>query len=317
MSSAMAFTKLSSVPESEIVWADGKKTALAENEVIISVDELDFGSAGAQMQLEQIQNGSETLTPELLRELLSKADDWEHMIDSFDDSTNTYSGDSYGTISIVGCILPGSRYSNTTVLPDAYADKVLADAEGIYDSAVGPMPESRGGVEKLVRYCYRDGRDITERYALNDPVVYELDTVNSALKVLAKVFLYIGIGFAVFASLLLANFISTSIHYKRQEIGILRAIGSRSNDVFRIFFSESFVIAMINFVLSAAGCFTLVTLINSLLRSRAGILITVLHFGFRQLLLLFVICVGAAAIASFLPVRRIAAKKPIDAIRDK
>ena len=68
---------------------------------------------------------------------------------------------------------------------------------------------------------------------------------------------------------------------------------------------------------SAAACGAIVFLINYLLRTKAGILITVLHFGVRQLLLLFVISVGIAALASFLPVRRIAAKKPIDAIRDK
>ena len=47
-----------------------------------------------------------------------------------------------------------------------------------------------------------EGKDVTERYALNNAVTYELDTVNSVVKVLAKVFLYIGIGFALFAALL-------------------------------------------------------------------------------------------------------------------
>ena len=88
------------------------------------------------------------------------------------------------------------------------------------------------------------------KYQIENSVTFELDTVNEVLKVMSKVFLYIGIGFAVFAMIMLSNFIATSISYKKQEIGILRAIGARSNDVFRIFFLESFIIAMINFVLS-------------------------------------------------------------------
>ena len=37
----------------------------------------------------------------------------------------------------------------------------------------------------------------------------------------------------------------------------------------------------------------------------------------RQILLLAVLSVAIAAVASFLPVRKFASKRPIDAIRDK
>ena len=218
---------------------------------------------------------------------------------------------------IVGCVDPAGKYSSTLVIPTYYMEKLVTDTDGVYDSAVGPMPEGRDAIEKFVRFCYREGEDVTTRYEINDAVTYELDTINSALKVLAKVFFWIGLFFAVFAALLLANFITTSIHYKRQEIGILRAIGSRSADVFRIFFSESFVIAMINFVLSAIMCAAAVFIINYVVRVKMGILVTVLHFGIRQILLLAVLSVAIAAVASFLPVRKFASKRPIDAIRDK
>ena len=134
---------------------------------------------------------------------------------------------------------------------------------------------------------------------------------------MSKYFFWIGIGFAAFAALMLANFIGTSISYKKQEIGILRAIGSRSNDVFRIFFAESFIIAMINFVLSSIGVFAATVIINQLMRIEVGILITILSFGIRQLLLLLAVSIFVAFIASFLPVQRIASKRPIDAIRNR
>ena len=116
---------------------------------------------------------------------------------------------------------------------------------------------------------------------------------------------------------MLANFIGPSISYKKQEIGILRAIGSRSNDVFRIFFAESFVIAMINFILSSIGVFAATVIINQLMRMEVGILITILSFGPRQLVLLLAVSIFVAFVASFLPVKRIASKRPIDAIRNR
>ena len=155
------------------------------------------------------------------------------------------------------------------------------------------------------------------KYPMKNAVTYELDTVNEVLVTFSKIFLYIGIGFAVFAALMLSNFIATSVSHKKHEIGILRAIGSRSNDVFRIFFAESFIIAVINFLLAAVGTGVITAVINGILRSKVGILITVLNFGIRQIALLLAVSLIVAAVASFIPVKRIASKKPIDAIRDR
>jgi ABC-type lipoprotein release transport system permease subunit len=136
-------------------------------------------------------------------------------------------------------------------------------------------------------------------------------------KILKKVFFWIGLVFVLFASLLFSNFIATSISYKKEEIGILRAIGSRGNDVFRIFFAESFIIAMINFILSFLGTVLVCLAINLLIKSSTGILLTVLTVSIRQAILLFGVCLLSAFIACYLPVRKIAAKRPIDAIRDR
>ena len=102
-----------------------------------------------------------------------------------------------------------------------------------------------------------------------------------------------------------------------KEVGILRAIGSRSIDVFKIFFAESFIISMINLALSLTGTLTVTLIINHTLRSRFSFLITILRFGPRQVIVLLIISLAVAAIATFLPVNHIAKKKPIDAIRNR
>ena len=155
------------------------------------------------------------------------------------------------------------------------------------------------------------------RYTIQNSATSMLEMLEEILEMMTTVFFYIAIGFAVFASLMLMNFISTSIAYKKREIGVLRALGARGSDIFGIFFNESMVIAMINFVLAAVttivGCY----FINSAVLSGMNMEIVLLNAGFRQVVLIFAISVAAAFIASFIPTFKISRKKPIDAINNR
>lgn len=279
-----------------ITWLDGKaRTTLAPGELVVpSLFDFDY------MEKEE-ETGEFTYWQDNAQIEVVAWDD-----ESFDFVTQ-------GRYTIVGyydlkegkgeSILYCSAGDLATFVPDT----------GIYAYAAAAMPSDRAGVERLVRYA-RDGET---RYELQNGVSYQISIASSILEILGGVFLYVGIGFAIFAALLFSNFVANSVIYKRREIGILRAIGSRSRDVFCIFFSESFIIAMINFALSALGTAMLSVWINHLIRENSGVLVTLLTFSFRQVLLLFAISVGVALLASFLPVRRIAAKRPIDAIRER
>ncbi len=299
---SMYAAKLENVKNLDIIWLDGEKTELAENELVVSEDAI-------------MPNGMESgdFTDE---EILAKLKMENFTITAYE---RTGGGDitTQKGYKIVG-IIPTEKqeqYSSTIVMSDSEYAKYIHMDKGAYSYMVGAMPEKESGIRDLVAYCYKEDGDV--QYQLQNAVTYELDTIHSVLKVLSKIFLYVGIGFAVFASIMLANFIGTSIAHKKQEIGILRAIGSRSNDVFRIFFSESFVIAMINFVLASVGVGVVTTIINVTIRNRLNVLVTVLNFGIRQVALLFVVSIVVAALASFLPVKKIASKRPIDAIRNR
>ena len=212
----------------------------------------------------------------------------------------------------------GERVDFAVINEDLLSRIFGANRGGMYSYAVGAMPQSASGIRDVVKFTKNyTAHDGTVKYILTNNVTNQLDMAEEVLVVLGEVFLYVGIAFAVFASLMLANFISTSVAHKKQEIGILRAIGSRSGDVFRIFFAESFIIAMINYVLSLIGTITVTVLVNTLLRNEAGLLITFLNFGIRQIGLLLLISLGVAFIATFLPVKKIASMKPIDAIKNR
>lgn len=281
--------KLSNVNSDKIVWADGAKTSLAENEIIL--------------------NGYFLETLGDINAILGKKITIEYYDSKKGELTNREA-------TLVGYYGEAEKYPYSFIIMNdqAVSELTIQAKEGKYSCAIGRIPETKADIAKAVKFAYDETGDV--KYVIQNGVTFELDSVNEVLKVMSRVFFFIGIGFAIFASIMLANFIGTSISYKKQEIGILRAIGSRSNDVFRIFFSESFIIAMINFVLSTIGVAVATIIINMVIR-RFGILISVLTFGIRQIALLLVLSIAIAAIASFIPVKKIASKKPIDAIRNR
>ena len=296
--------KLSDAKDQNIIWVDGKKTQLKENEIIVSLDRASFYEIPDKYMLETGETDYKSYFKDI-GEIIVFKNVGDTPIDD-------------ATCKIVGYI--PTDYENNThlraiICDDKTVDSMTDGKDKIYKFAVGSLPKQREELKKLVSYCYREDSDV--RNQIQNAITFELDAVNEFLVKFSKIFLYIGLGFALFAAIMLSNFIAMSISYKKQEIGILRAIGSRSNDVFRIFFSESFIIAMINFVLSAMGVFVVTNIINYIVRNEVGILITVLSFSLRQVILLLAVSILVAFLASFFPVKKIASKKPIDAIRNR
>ena len=149
--------------------------------------------------------------------------------------------------------------------------------------------------------------------------VYSSDLVgmNELFNLAKKVAFYISIVFAVFALILITNFIFSSIAYRKKEIGILRALGARGMDVFKIFMWEGFFLALISGILASIGTGVVCAVLNPMMTNTIGIGLTPLMFGIRQIGLIFVIVFLITALASLLPVRKISKMKPIDAILKK
>ncbi len=193
-------------------------------------------------------------------------------------------------------------------------ETVYPHETGKYAFVIAPMPSDSDTIRKLVELSYDESAGL--KFEMQNMVMDTLSSFNEFIEIGAVIFLWVGVGFAVFSALMLMNFISISISYKRREIGILRAVGARSSDVFKIFFSEAAIIALINCVLSVALTLTGVLLTNHFMRSE-GINVTLLTFGVRQVALMLLVSIAVAAVASFLPVYNIARKKPVDAIKNK
>ena len=195
-----------------------------------------------------------------------------------------------------------------------------------FSTLIAPMPSGQKLTNAIKVYYdtyeaydaikYEDKTIDDFYYNLQSPLVSSIQVWVSLLSTLEKVFLYTGIAMAAFAMLLFYNFMSISINNKRREIGILRAVGARGVDVFKIFYSESAIIASINFVLATISLFIVgMVLNNKIAEAIPGLVL--LKVGVVEILLVLAAALVASIISSILPVTKIARQKPIDAIREK
>ena len=198
---------------------------------------------------------------------------------------------------------------------DSLASEIKNAPAGKYAMAISGEKLSKSDLEKVVEFSMKSEDGV--KYSLVNYVVSAENMVGSFIKTVAKILLYVGIGVFVFAVILFMTYISASISYKKREIGILRAVGARSSDVFGIFFNEALVISLIVFVLATIGSGVVVSIVNSSLRATYGLPITLLSYGIREIGIILLGCIATALFASFIPVLRIARKKPVDAIKNR
>ena len=216
---------------------------------------------------------------------------------------------------IVGKYIPTVDYSYTVCVADEIYSRFGSIEKGDYGFAIGKMPyQDESALAKAVGFSVKTQNSCV--YSLQNEATVIIDYIGSLIETLSQVFLYVGIGFAVFASLMMFNFISVSISYKKREIGILRAVGARSSDVFGIFLNESMIITLINCFLSIVTTAVVSIVLNGVFRGY-GLPITILTFGIRQIGLILGLGIVVAFISSFFPVMKIAKKRPIDAIQNR
>ena len=192
--------------------------------------------------------------------------------------------------------------------------KYVEEPGAVYGHLFLPYDKSEAQTQTFWdMYQSKEYADDDSRIKPTGVFIDRLEMIDSMVKELSKVFLYVGLVLAVFAALLLSNFISVSISQKKKEIGILRAVGARSLDVFKIFFSESFVISAICVLIATVGSNVICTILNTEVAAELGASLFV--FGIPSFAVLILIAVLTTIIATFLPVWNAARKKPVESIR--
>ena len=242
------------------------------------------------------------------------------------------------TYKAIGLYLPDSESDDNNLSDSSY---LVSDQEFDQFKSICPMTnrtslgrigfvgfaKSNGNPASFLKYYSKLIRQASNKEKQGDysSLQYEvsLEAFNHARQLIDNFLSFIPM-FAIasaililFSSLLFFNFISISINNREKEIGILRALGVEKKDVFAIFFSEAFLLAIVNFAISIGFTSIVAFLLN-------GFMANVHHFSFHLLDIRAVVVFSllgisllAAFVSSVLPVYRIASKKPVDAINGK
>ncbi len=178
------------------------------------------------------------------------------------------------------------------------------------------LPKSvySGKLTELIDSTYESAAD-SSSFSINNGIMDSVFAVNSTVSLLKKISLGLWLGFTAFAILLMFAFISASISAKKKDIGILRAIGARSADVFMIFWAEALMVALTCLILSIAVTAIICPVLNRELLETDLINIPVMDFGWLNALMMAAVSVVTATIATIIPVLIYSKKPPVDSIR--
>lgn len=189
------------------------------------------------------------------------------------------------------------------------------DLEGQgYDCVVGRMPQNKESLKKITQYLDRYSGD-ERRYRLTnttDTWLRDVDTLMTTYQMMGGI---AGAILIVFSGLLLFNYINLSISHKIKEMGILRALGARGTDIFKIFGWEGFIIALINFVLSVIGTCVFVYIIDMGIRKEYFLHTGVYQVNFLTIFSLFFISFLSCFLSVLFPILKVSRKSPMETIR--
>ena len=144
-----------------------------------------------------------------------------------------------------------------------------------------------------------------------------IQSVNKTIKKVKPITIWASIIFLIFSIVLFMNYISTSINQNKKKIGILRSLGSRKSDIFKIFFLESFVIGIISLILSSILEILFIKFANIYVSRNLFSQIEPVVFNIDTIIYLIITVILVVFITSFISIYKIAKMNPIDAINNK
>ena len=234
-------------------------------------------------------------------------------------------GESY-TASIAGIFTMDNRVS-TLYLSDDLFEALYKGEDGDLRYAFETryvVPESAPYTALYVPAAYIDNA-VAAAYAVEDddatvllvdPLYDAVLAASETMQAYFLLFLIAGCVLGAFALLLLGNFISASIAAQKREIGVLRALGARTADVFAIFLVEGVFVALVCALLCFAAAPILCGLLNVfVIEVLVQAPVRLFVFGPLSALLVLLCALLAAAVATAVPVGIYSRRSPAQGIR--
>ena len=147
--------------------------------------------------------------------------------------------------------------------------------------------------------------------------VYQADSsVESVMEYIdlgTKILTAVGMVALVVSAIMIFIVLYISVNERMKEIGILRAIGARKQDVRKMFLFEAGFLGIIAGVLSVAGCFVISLITNIICASTLQYALISYHPGYYLLGIVASACISM--LAGISPAMRAADLDPVEALR--
>ncbi len=211
-----------------------------------------------------------------------------------------------------------NNYDSNTVTPLVMNKKTIENVgvslnQGYYQRVIsltkGNAKQSKALSEKIT---LSSGLNFS---LFGNNVLAVLEDSEKQILQFTDLFLYASLALALFSAFMLFNYISASINSKRQSVGILRALGSNSSDVFNMFLTESLIISIISGIFANVFAYFACSLVNYYIKDIMNLIVNFAIFGLRQILVIFGISLLTGIISSIVPIIKIAKEKPVELIR--
>lgn len=166
-------------------------------------------------------------------------------------------------------------------------------------------------VDKAVEAIYDSGFRISAHFVDN------YDIAIMIMQILHHVLNGLAIGLCLLVVLLLFNFISTSIKMTKKHIGILRALGAKKSDTFKIYAIEGFIMTAFAFVLAVVTLTVGAPLLNVMLSAALGHYFSLFEIGIVVYLTMAALALAVTTVSVLIPLRKFNRITPVGAISGK
>ena len=146
-------------------------------------------------------------------------------------------------------------------------------------------------------------------------VAKDIYSLEQSAKIISFIFLSISIVLSLISVFVAINVVTLSINERKKEIGILRAIGTKSKDVEKIFLLENTFVGFVSFLVSQVLTSIAILLMNTIFSQNSVIGTKYLFYDLKIVLISLVVTFILCVIGCILPIKRLNKLNPIDCIR--
>ena len=203
-----------------------------------------------------------------------------------------------------------SALASSIVFSETDRRTVLANAIASNYARIG-LDKSDGDNEKLV-YALTDSG-----YMLIESFSSYYDDLAYALSVISIIMLCVAGVMCLLAALMLYGYLSSSVKLTTKHIGILRGLGAKLTDCFKIYVIEGLVVSLIAFAAAAVLVAVIAPIVNAALSAELSFPCFLLLPVAPVYLMMAGIAVAVSVVSVLLPLRKLTKISPVEAIFGK